>query len=246
MLCPHRGLNHFSAQSAADYATMFILLFLNSYTQGQVYHSSDHFKQYYFVLLMILCAIDVLSTLKSVTPPVFNLQHVNIYCCKWDNRWEGVAISETDSIMGWFCRPFLSALPFWQQDHYLFLWCIKNRRSAANALQNDLQCANLVHLSVSDGDGCHDDGVRVRSLCLWRCAAWRAFAKEHQTLAFRWENICAEHMWQTWGSLEIHVLLSAASPSRTSLATVWRGTALHMLPEVSWLLLLGWDTKNHY
>lgn len=73
---------------------------------------------------MIFNAINVHSTHKSVTPPVFNLQHVNIaksvYCCKWDNRWKGVAIRETDFIMGWFCRPFLSSLPFWQQDHYLF------------------------------------------------------------------------------------------------------------------------------
>lgn len=77
--------------------------------------------------------------------------------------------------------------------------CMKNRRSAASALQNDFQHANPVHVSLSVGDRCHEGGAMMWHLSSLCCAACLAFAKRHKTLAFRW----GQHMWQTRGSLEM-------------------------------------------
>lgn len=114
---------------------------------------------------MLFNTIKVYST-KSVTPPVhlhFQLRlQINLTAANGtDDRWKGVAIRKTASIMGWFCRKFPISHPFWRQDHFAPV-CMKNLRRASKALQNDLQQANPVHVSGQTvGDRCHEGGMMV-------------------------------------------------------------------------------------
>lgn len=142
--------------------------------------------------------------------------------------------------MGWFCRPFLSALPFWQQDHYLFFCAWRTGGVLPTPYKMTSSMPTLcIFLSLMETDA---------TTTAWGCDICARGAVQpggplpKNTRHWRSGESRIVHMWQMWGRLEIHVLLSAPSSSRTSLAMVWRGTALHMLPEVPWLLLLGWDT----